>query len=54
MRCFCTVYNLPKLEQKEQAKQQGRDAYYARDWLPNWAGIVISKEFTYVPNVGGL
>ncbi len=26
-QCFCAVYNLPKEEQKELAKQQGRDAY---------------------------
>ncbi len=53
-RCFRTVYNLPKEERKELAKQQGRNAYYARNWAQDQEGIVIFKGFTYVPNVSGL
>jgi hypothetical protein len=46
-RCFCTAYNLPKEEQKELAKQQCRNAYYARDWAQDREGIVAFKGFTY-------
>jgi hypothetical protein len=53
-RCFRAVYNLPKEERKELAKQQGRNAYYARDGAQDREGIVTFKGFTYVPNVGGL
>ncbi len=51
---FCTVYNLPKEKRMELAKQQGRDAYYARSWAQDQKGIVTFKGFTYVPNVGRL
>jgi mRNA-degrading endonuclease YafQ of YafQ-DinJ toxin-antitoxin module len=53
-RCFCAVYNLPKEERKELVKQQGRNAYDARDWAQDRVGIVTFKGFTYVPNVSGL
>jgi hypothetical protein len=36
------------------AKQQGRDAYYARDWAQDWEEIVAFKGFTYAPYVSGL
>jgi hypothetical protein len=42
-RCFHAVYNLPKEEQKELVKQQGRDAYYARSWAQDREGIVTFK-----------
>jgi mRNA-degrading endonuclease YafQ of YafQ-DinJ toxin-antitoxin module len=53
-RCFRAVYNLPKGERKELAKQQCRGAYYARDWAQDGEGIVTFRGFTDVPNIGGL
>jgi hypothetical protein len=53
-RCFCAVYNLPKVEPSELAKQQSRNAYYARDWAQDRERIVTFKGFTYVPNISGL
>ncbi len=54
VRRFRAVYNRPKKERQELAKQEGRDAYHARDWAQDCKGIVTFKGFTYVPNVGGL
>jgi hypothetical protein len=45
-RSFHAVYNLPKEGRKELAKQQGRNAYYARDWAQDQEGIVTFKGFT--------
>ncbi len=54
VRRFHAVYNRPKKEREELAKQEGRDAYYARDWAQDREGIVTFKGLTYVPNVDGL
>jgi hypothetical protein len=54
VRRFRAIYNRPKKEREELAKQEGRDAYYARDWAQDREGIVTFRGFTYVPNVGGL
>jgi hypothetical protein len=53
-RGFCAVYNLLKEKRKLLAKQQKRNAYYARDWLQDQEGIMTFKGFTYVPNVSEL
>jgi hypothetical protein len=42
------------VERKELAKQQGKNAYHARDLAQDREGIVTFKGFTYVPNVSGL
>jgi hypothetical protein len=54
MHRFLVVYNMLKKEREQQAKQESRDAYYARDWAQDRKEIVTFKEFTYVPNVNGL
>ncbi len=32
VRCFRVVYNLPKKERQELAKQKSREAYDTKDW----------------------
>ncbi len=54
VRRFCVVYNLPKKERHELAKQKSREAYYAKDWAQNQDGIVTFKRCTYVPTGDGL
>ncbi len=48
------MYNLPKKERQELAKQKCREAYYAKDWAKERDGNVAFKRCTYVPTVGGL
>ncbi len=40
VRRFRAVYNLPKKERQELAKQKGREAYYAKDWAQDRDGIM--------------
>jgi hypothetical protein len=54
VRQFRAVFNLPKKERRERAKQKGREAYYVKDWGQDWDGIVTFKDCIYVPTGGGL
>jgi hypothetical protein len=48
------MYNLPKKERQELAKQKGKKAYYAKDWAWDRDGIVTFRKCIYIPTGGGL
>ncbi len=51
---FRVVYNLPKKERQELAKQKSREAYYAKDWTQDCDWIVTFKRWIYFPTGGSL